>query len=30
VREISQLFVLRWGMEHIVVFGMIGGVGIDP
>jgi hypothetical protein len=24
------LFVLKWGMDQILVFGKIGGVGIDP
>jgi hypothetical protein len=29
-RSSAILFVLRWGIDHILVFGMIGGVGIDP
>jgi hypothetical protein len=29
-RSFAILFVLKWGMDHILVFGMIGGVGIDP
>jgi hypothetical protein len=28
-RSFVILFVLRWGMGHILVFGMIGGVEID-
>jgi hypothetical protein len=29
VRRFVILFVLRWGMSHILVSGMIGGVEID-
>jgi hypothetical protein len=28
-RSFVILFVLRWGMGHILVSGMIDGVGID-
>jgi len=28
-RSFATLFVLRWGMDHILVFDMIGGLGID-
>jgi hypothetical protein len=29
-RSFAILFVLRWGMDHILVFGMIDGMGINP
>jgi hypothetical protein len=28
-RNFAILFVLKWGMDQILVFGKIGGVGID-
>jgi len=29
-RSFAILFILRWGMDHILVFDIICGVGIDP
>jgi hypothetical protein len=29
-RSFAILFVLRWGMDHILDIGMIGDVRIDP
>jgi len=29
-RNFVTLFGLKWGMDQILVFGKIGGVGIDP
>jgi hypothetical protein len=29
-RNFVILFVLNWGMDQILVFGKIGGAGINP